>query len=180
MKTYKITGETNGWIADRDAQFNGRTNITIEAGLSLKEAQEKLLDMYNRDYADERGYCSNWGLAVIQSRKHCFGATATFNDGTRCYDYDSRTYTIEECEVYTLKALTRLGSCELYTTTQDTYYSLEEAEEAFNREVKSWENRYGYADNIDERYRYLCVFIELFDEDGESVMVSDDFDTIRD
>ena len=34
----------------------------------------------------------NWGVAVHQNR----GACATFPDGTRRYDFDSRTYEIEE------------------------------------------------------------------------------------
>ena len=96
MKTYKITGKTNGWIAQRDATFKGRTEIVIEDGLSLREAQKMLLSMYNKDYQDERQYCNNWGLAVIQSNRYGVGAYNTC--GSRCYEYDSRVYTIEEDE----------------------------------------------------------------------------------
>ena len=94
MKTYKITGYTNGWIAQRDATFRGRTFITIEDGLTLREAQVKLLDMYNKDYEDSRSYCCNWGLAVIQSNRYGVGAYNTC--GSRCYEHDSRIYSIEE------------------------------------------------------------------------------------
>ena len=58
-KTYKITGKTNGWIAQRDTLFKGKEYITIESGLTLKEAQEKMLDFFNEDH--DTGY-SNWGL----------------------------------------------------------------------------------------------------------------------
>lgn len=96
MKTYKITGHTNSWIAQRDATFKGKTEIVIEEGLSLREAQKTLLAMYNKDYEDERTYCNNWGLAVIQSNRYGVGAYNTC--GSRCYEYDSRVYTIEEDE----------------------------------------------------------------------------------
>lgn len=96
MKTYKITGHTNGWIAQRDSKFKGRTTITIVEGLSLRDAQKELLSMYNRDYEDERSCCSNWGLAIIQSNRYGVGAYNTC--GSRCYEYDSRVYTIEEDE----------------------------------------------------------------------------------
>lgn len=96
MKTYSIIGRTNSYIAQRDATFKGRTTIVIEEGLSLRDAQKELLSMYNRDYEDERSYCSNWGLAVIQSNRYGVGAYNTC--GSRCYEYDSRVYSIEEDE----------------------------------------------------------------------------------
>ena len=89
MKTYKIIGQTNGYIAQRDIIFNGKTEIVIERGLTLKEAQKKLLDMFNEDYET---YFRNWGLA----RCHYPFNTSTFEDGTRSYDYDSRGYGIVE------------------------------------------------------------------------------------
>lgn len=64
MKTYRIIAETNSWIAARDGQFNGKTNIVVESGLSLKEAHRMLLDMYNTKYESERPYAANWGMAV--------------------------------------------------------------------------------------------------------------------
>lgn len=94
-KKYQITGTTNSWIAQRDLNFNGKTRITLEKDLTLKEAYNKLLDMFNNDYEDEGWYAENWGIAVnISNRK----ASPTFSDGTRMYEYDSRYYKIEEQE----------------------------------------------------------------------------------
>lgn len=91
MKTYKITGNTNGYIAARDINFNGKTEIVLKSGLSLKDAQAELLNMFNSDYENENGFSCNWGVAR-RKRKH---ETSTFNDGTRSYEFDSRYYRIE-------------------------------------------------------------------------------------
>jgi hypothetical protein len=93
MKTYKIIGKTNGYIANRDPKFGGKTEIVIAKGLTLKNAQEQLLDMFN---ADHNLNAANWGMAVIITRDKVEGATPTFKDGTRSYEYDSRRYSIEE------------------------------------------------------------------------------------
>lgn len=92
--TYAIIGRTNGWIASRDAKFNGKTEIIIEKGLSLKEANNELLNMFNNDY--ETSF-TNWGIA--QRLKRC-PTIGKWSDGTRYYEYDSRTYEIikEETE----------------------------------------------------------------------------------
>ena len=92
-KKYRIIGETNGWIAARDSQFKGKTEIVIDDNLTLKEAQRKLLSMFNECY--ELG-CSNWGAAVIATKSRVFCAYKTHDDGTRCFDYDGRTFSIEE------------------------------------------------------------------------------------
>lgn len=89
--TYKIIGRTNPYIAQRDIHFNGKTTITIESGLTLKEAQQKLLQFFNEDYGT---YFSNWGLVRCN---HPF-VTSSYKDGTRSYEYDSRYYSIENCE----------------------------------------------------------------------------------
>lgn len=94
-KLYQITGTTNGWIAQRDLKFNGKTKIIIEKDLTLKEAYKKLLDMFNSDYEDEGIYAKNWGIAVRISK---YRASRTYSDGTRRYEYDSRYYSIEEQE----------------------------------------------------------------------------------
>lgn len=91
MSKYRITGRTNGWIAQRDSTFNGRCEITIADQLELKDAYKKLLDMYNEDNCNYPS-APNWGIAVRQDR----GAQATFPDGTRRYEYDSRVYEIVE------------------------------------------------------------------------------------
>ena len=92
-KTFKIIGRTNGWIAERDSQFNGKTEIVVEKNLTLKEAQGKLLSMFNECYELN---CSNWCMAVIASKERAEGAYKTHEDGTRSFDYDSRTFSIEE------------------------------------------------------------------------------------
>lgn len=95
MTTFKIIAQTNGYIANRDITFNGNTEVIIESGLSLKEAQSRLLAIYNEKYDGDRPYAHNWGLAVIQSKPFVFGAVPTFKDGTRSFDWDSRSYSIE-------------------------------------------------------------------------------------
>lgn len=92
-KKYRIIGETNGWIAARDSQFKGKTEIVIADNLTLKEAQRKLLSMFNECY--ELG-CNNWSAAVIATKSRGFCAYPTREDGTRCFEYDSRTFSIEE------------------------------------------------------------------------------------
>lgn len=85
---YQIIGRTNGYIANRDIHFNGKTTIVIDSDLTLKEAQRKLLDFYNEDY---NTYYSNWGLVRCNDPYR----TSTRKDGTRSYEYDSRYYSIE-------------------------------------------------------------------------------------
>lgn len=90
MKTYKITGRTNSYIAQRDINFNGKTEIVIKSVMTLKEAQQELLQMFNQDYDT---YYKNWGIAASNN----WNASKTREDGTRSYEYDSRYYSIEEC-----------------------------------------------------------------------------------
>jgi hypothetical protein len=89
MKTYKIVEETNSYIAQRDIEFNGRTSIVIYEDLTLREAQKKLLDMFNEDY--DTCY-PNWGLV----RAHFPFNSSTYSDGTHSYEFDSRRYGIVE------------------------------------------------------------------------------------
>ena len=91
MKTYRITGKTNGWIAQRDMKFNGKTEITIREHLTLKEAKKLMIDFYNEDYET---YYPNWGLIVANGRS----MAGTDSDGLYYYEYDSRYYSIEEEE----------------------------------------------------------------------------------
>lgn len=91
-KTYCIRVKyQNVYIAQR---FDG-DNI-LSSGLTLKEAYKKLLDLYNEKYEGERPFAPNWNIAVCQSKKHVFGALPTYKDGTRAFEWDSRTYIIEE------------------------------------------------------------------------------------
>lgn len=94
-KLYQITGTTNGWIAQRDPEFKGKTRIIIEKDLTLKEAQMKLLSMFNRDYEGRGWFAINWRLAVSMSN---YLASPSNSDGTRMYEFDSRFYKIEEQE----------------------------------------------------------------------------------
>lgn len=89
MKTYKITAKTNGYIASRDIHFNGREEYSVKTGLSLKEAQQNLIEFFNSDYDTN---FSNWGLIRINHPNN----SSSFPDGTRSYEYDSRYYRIEE------------------------------------------------------------------------------------
>ena len=91
MNTYRITLTfQNPYIAKR----NGGNSVICD-GLTLKDAQKKLLSMYNQKYEGLRPYAPNWGLAVIQSAPYAFGARPTFADDTRSFDWDSRAYAIE-------------------------------------------------------------------------------------
>lgn len=95
MGTYKIVAKTDGYTANRKALFNGKTEVVIGSNLPLKDAQVELLKLYNQLYDCERPYAPNWGMAVIQSKPHAFGALPTFQDGTRSFDWDSIGYSIE-------------------------------------------------------------------------------------
>lgn len=85
---YKITGKTNGWIAQRDSLFKGKTEITLADNLTLKEAQEKILAFHNEDYDM---CCEHWGIARRKNPHN----TWTETNGIRGYEYDSRYYRIE-------------------------------------------------------------------------------------
>lgn len=90
-KTYRIVGRTNGWRAQRSQVFKGKEYIVIERGLTLKEAQKKLLDFHNEDYDSAGLAFKNWGLCRINNHN-----TWSNNDGTRGYEYDSQYFKIEE------------------------------------------------------------------------------------
>ena len=93
---YRIVVETNGWIARRDPMFKPHhTKAVIESGLTLKEAREMLLDMFNAKFECEVGYAPNWGIAVIKTKKFADGANKTYQDGTRSFSWDSRIFSIE-------------------------------------------------------------------------------------
>lgn len=88
-KTYKITGRTNPCIAQKSSLFNGTTYITITSGLTLKEAQDQILNYFNEDYGTS---FQNW-REVRTSRLKYFAST--HKDGTRRYEYYSRYFEIE-------------------------------------------------------------------------------------
>lgn len=126
MKTYRIIGKTNGYIANRDIRFKGKTTIAIESGLTLKEAQQKLLEFFNKDYDTS---FSNWGLVRCN---HPF-ATSTRKDGTRSYEYDSRTYEIE-AEKYLIRDRetgTDIEECETEEEAKKVLAYYEEEDKAY-------------------------------------------------
>lgn len=91
MKTYIIIARTNSWIAQRDFRFNGQCNVILKSGLSLEAAKAELLAMFNSDYET---YLPNWGVVMNSGigRANC----AHHSDGTYSYEYDGRSYCIEE------------------------------------------------------------------------------------
>lgn len=92
----KIIGKTNGFIAARDINFNGKTEITIASGLSLAEARKQLLGMFNELYEDEDGYeyAETWEEADEHDPK--LAVRLSPNDGMVSFEYDSRHYEIVE------------------------------------------------------------------------------------
>lgn len=119
--TYKIIGRTNPYIAQRDIHFNGKTTITIESGLTLKEAQQKLLQFFNEDYET---YFSNWGLVRCN---HPF-VTSSYKDGTRSYEYDSRYYSIEK-ELYVIRDREAGNELDEFETMEEALEELARYEE---------------------------------------------------
>ena len=94
--TYRIVARTNAYIARRDPMFSGHTEVILDGVLTLPEAQNELLHLYNQQFHEERPYADSWDVAVAQSAQHTCGAVETFPDGTRRFEYDSRVFSIEE------------------------------------------------------------------------------------
>jgi len=88
MKNYRIYLEfQNPYIGQR----NGGNRV-IADGMTLKQAQARLLELYNEKFDH---YAHTWGAAVRVSSNCYDGAQKTEKDGTRELRYDSRTYRIE-------------------------------------------------------------------------------------
>lgn len=102
--TYKLVGKTNPWIAQRDSLFLGKTEIIIKKGLTLKEARATLLKWFNNDYGLS---CKNMGSAMNCTEGRCH--LSRYNDGTYSYDWDSRTYAIEEEDSWTYNYIVELN-----------------------------------------------------------------------
>lgn len=92
-KYYKIVRiHENPYIAS----CRGEKGITILFDmLTKKEAYEKMIDIYNDKFSEDRPYVSTWSQAVRQSRHPIDGANKTYSDGTRSIYYDSRVYIME-------------------------------------------------------------------------------------
>jgi hypothetical protein len=121
METYKIIGHTNPYIAQRDTLFNGATTITIEGGLTLKEAQRKILQFFNEDYGT---YYQNWGLVRCN---HQF-VTTSHQDGTRSYEYDSRDFYIVK-EKYVIREREAGNEIDGFETIEEALNELARYEE---------------------------------------------------
>jgi len=97
MKTYKITASTNGYIASRDIMFNGKTIITIDKNLTLKEALKELDKYFFMDYEYSHDQCVESYNEETDEFIFCKDNRWTdYEDGTASYEYDSRYYRIEE------------------------------------------------------------------------------------
>ena len=89
MKTYKITKHfTCPYIGQR----NGGDK-ELRTGLTLKEAQKELLNMFNEQFET---YAPNWGAAVLMTKNNVHQAYPTRDDGTRLFEWDARQFIIEE------------------------------------------------------------------------------------
>lgn len=87
MKQFAIIGKTNPYIAQRDIHFDGKSKKVFLTFDTLEEANQELLNWCKED---NQLYGSwNWGLLV----SHGYGSS--FQDGTKCYSYDSRVYFTE-------------------------------------------------------------------------------------
>jgi hypothetical protein len=92
--TYKITLTfSNPYIGSR---YGG--NRVLETGLTLNQAYNSLLDLYNQHNGDDRGYAETWEEAVEKSQRIADSAYPTREDGTRKFEWDSRIFQIEEEE----------------------------------------------------------------------------------
>ena len=78
---------------------------------------------------------------------------------------------------YTLLASDYYAEQYLFNGDEERYYATkEEAEEAFEKECKLWEEKYGYAEYDDKND---CIFIRLIDNVTGNGIASGEFDTIN-
>lgn len=95
---YKIIITTDPYHASRHPGFVLNENRTlgiktVETGLTLKEAQDKLLKLFCED---AQQYFPNWGVACAWKGGQSLYANPTHKDGTRSYCDDVFTVSIEE------------------------------------------------------------------------------------
>ncbi len=93
MDLYYIKATTNRFIAQRKPEFNNSCNIIIANNLTLKEANKKLLELWNKSFADERGYATNWSVAVRKSKK--YPTDSIYSGKFRAFEDDGVKYSIE-------------------------------------------------------------------------------------
>lgn len=90
MKKFAIIGETNPYIANRDIHFKGKTKVTFDTFDTLEEANKELLKWCEED----NQLCGQWNWGLIKA--HNYGYCR--KDGTRMYEYDSRSYYTQEID----------------------------------------------------------------------------------
>lgn len=79
-RTYRIVSEH---------VYDDTERVVFASGLSLRDAQRKLLEFFNRNYGTSY---SNWGLARINEPT----MTSSSADGTRSYRFMNKEQRIEE------------------------------------------------------------------------------------
>lgn len=90
---YAIIGRTNGYIAQRDGMFKGKTEIIIDKNLTFGDAESRLMEMYNEYYAEKLGY--SWTLL---DARMAHGENSYIDRDLNGFEYDSRKFTIEQIE----------------------------------------------------------------------------------
>lgn len=95
MEKYNIIEKRDWYTANRDAAFKGKCERIIRTNLSLKDAQKELLNLFNYYFQNEY-FATNWGMAVIMTRKRVFSASPTYPDDTRSFEYDGKKFYIEK------------------------------------------------------------------------------------
>lgn len=90
---YKIIARTNGYIANRDVLFHGKSLVTLVDDLSLSDAHYALLQMFNGyRVRDGESPVFSWGAAQLCKSEPI--AYPTDTNGCRRFDYDSRIFEI--------------------------------------------------------------------------------------
>lgn len=90
--TFSVIATTNGYIASRDIMFNGNARIVIASGLSLEEAREKLLDLWNERVDDDYQASTIEEAAELSASRI---DRMEERSGLPSFEYDSRVFTIE-------------------------------------------------------------------------------------
>lgn len=93
METYKVICTTDQYHASRHSGFDREGIKVMKAGLTLKEAQKELTSLYNSYYDSQK----NWGLIVSAAKRNEGDESnpKTFQDGTRSFQHDVFTFSIE-------------------------------------------------------------------------------------
>lgn len=133
MTTYRIVGKTNGWIAQRDSAFNGRTERIFKKGLSLQEAKSMLLSWFNHDYET---YFPNWGVAMNSKIGRSYAGRI---GDLYCYEWDSRYYSIEEEESWTYNYIVELNGS-VVESGEVTFRYEEDEQEFIERMTDKYED----------------------------------------